>query len=106
MHSGETDPGCTVLESSGGAKPTRFDPKCGQREGFRTADVDGELPVPHRSNAVSSLVAETDRLRVMLESGTKADRLLSESEVVPESDRLPTVLENDAVCAKPVKLLE
>ena len=24
-------------------------------EGFRTADVDGELPVPHRLKAVSSL---------------------------------------------------
>ena len=58
-----------ALGAQSGAKPSRCVPKCGERDGAQTADMDGELPLPHRLKAVSSLVAETDRLHAMLESG-------------------------------------
>ena len=86
--------------------PPRCDPKCGQPGRFRTTDVDGELLVPHRLKAVSSLVPESDRLLAVLEIGAEADRSHVVSEFAVASDRLPTVLEKDAVFAKPVKLLE
>ena len=64
------------------ATPSRCVPKCGPRDSAQTADVDGELPLLHRLKAVSSLVAETDRLHAVLESdgaGTRCCRRYSAS---------------------------
>ena len=52
------------LQVGAGATPSRCIPPCGQRDSDQTADVDGV----HRFLAVSSFVAETDRLHEVLET--------------------------------------